>query len=457
MASLIIVGKPGSGKTTGAMERAVLPYFDDDPKHWDEKSSEPGEGIIVTNVPMRREAWIERFGEDVVNARLIELEVDTVRADGRRTRTFSEREDFQRYLELRDKHGRGPMFVIDEAHKCIPKGMRQMVDKHTGQKLDTFPNWLLELFTDQRHYLISFTLITQEPFSMWQDVLSQMHGSIFFENAETKGNANAYTAKIWNRKPPRDYETVPFDKCTDAIKMPTPYHREAQRYFISNSKNPAGNVGRALEGRYSHARSIWKRPVVFLGGAALLVVGWLVLGFLTPKKPPHQTTGKPVASAKPAAAPVKSTTTAEDQLAIAELGTAEAASSVTEARQTEAAASVRLFSMNWNLGTPNGVPGPVVAVVAAGSNELGTAYLADYAAFYGYTIELVRCGFKLARPDNTRVIYDSACLATASAASASPASDSSAGRSSIFAPTPVGVASPALAGGDHAPATPAIP
>lgn len=426
MATTLLMGQPGAGKTSYAIERILLPYFSPDPTRWDKSSNELGEGIIVTNIPVARDRWIEEFGEEAVAERLHvfpEFIVDP--ETGEERRPFTRWEDFAPFLELRDKHGRAPLFAIDEGHEVIPKGMRFTIDKQTGQRHDTFPNKLLVLFTRQRHYLASFVLITQDPFSMAPDILKQVHSTLYIENAEMKGNARAYTTKIWNKAPPRNFADVPFAKCDDGEAKPRAYSAEAQAFFISNSKNKeAANGGRKLEGRYRHARPIWKRPIMLIMIPAFLALLWFGSDIMSIGRPAEaQITvkrpgnGPQSAKAGPEAPKGPDETKLTPADVVADLRTVEGAAAVNDKRVAEASYPLQLFAPNWKL--PGKPAGPVVVV----GYPTGWAYasLAEYASYWGYAIQPAACGWTLTRSDSTRHLYDSTCLARIHHASNDPA------------------------------------
>ncbi|WP_226698895.1 zonular occludens toxin domain-containing protein [Qipengyuania gaetbuli] len=450
MATTLIMGQPGAGKTSLAMERIMLPHFALEPKIFDPDSNELGEGILVTNVPLDRDKWVQRFGEEAVNERLITFpEFIRDEETGEERRPFTTWEDFEPLLELRDKHGRAPLFAIDEAHEVIPKGMRFPVDKETGRRTDTFPNKLLLLFTRQRHYLASFALVTQDPFSMAPDILKQAHSSIYVENAETKGRKHAYTLKIWNKAPPRNFATCTFDQCDDAQPSPRSYNPETQAFFVSNSKNNLGSAGRALEGRYRHSKPVWKRPAVLMMIPAVLALFYFVGNLLDMgESPANAAVPTPTAEGakplEPAASPEPADELAQVEV-IDNLAAVELTSMVTEHQRNETQARTVLAAA-W--GKFQGKKGPLLVTHYPGTDQPYLSHLADYASYWGYALEPIHCGWKLSRSDNTRHLYNPTCLGLYHGKT--PAADVSSGSSASGL-------EPALPGATAQPAAPPPP
>lgn len=404
MPNKLFSGETGAGKTTAAVEREMLPHFRDG-------------GIIVTNITLKRERWVEEFGEEAVAARLIEMPQTLNEGTDQVRFAFSVWEDFKDRLDMRDEKGRGPMFVIDEAHKAIPAGMRFPVDKKTGQRdMEAFPNKLFLLFTDQRHYLINLILITQDPFQVASPILSQLHTTMYFCNAEEKAGKGSYTAKIWSGKPPRNYDSCPFDKCNDAIQMPRKYNKETWEYFVSNTKSAAEGGGRELEGKYRNSRPIWKRPLVmFILPAAIAFVGYQGSSLFSRFGGKHDAaTGKELA--KPAATTVKSMPAPPARVVTAEyhpdqvIGDLEVEQQVFDASETQRVEAGYVTYLYTSYGTYGPRAGPVVITQYPQSSKPIYALLTDYAAFWGYSISPAHCGWRLTRKDHVRELVDPTCL-----------------------------------------------
>lgn len=403
MSTLFITGQPRAGKTSLCVEREMIPWFRDG-------------GIIVTNIPLKRERWVQEFGEEAVADRLIIYPVGKWP-----DLAFSSIKYWTDHFDKVDKNGRGPKFVIDEAHKVAPKEMAFPIkDKKTSMPdMDAFGNQLLQLLTDQGHLLINNVFITQDPWNVSPRLHAQMHASLYVENAEYKGKAGGYTVKHWNRKLPRNYDQ-PGAQADDFEKIPKKYNPETWEFYKSQSMRAteSGLVGRAAEGKFQRSRSIWKRPVVWLAAGGMGLAAWQAGSLVQSKTAAvehakgSQEANAGVTEETPSKPPQNPSTGLSDReqgvQAFSDVGAAEDA--IEDGTDDLRDFRMRLLSATWKL--PDGRIVPLVLIEGEGL-EPRRVTLGDLAStFPKYNVVRTGCSYDFILGSKTvRRLYDDACLA----------------------------------------------
>lgn len=268
MANTIVFGETGAGKTTYAVQEDMLPHFRDG-------------GIIVTDVALNRDRWVQEFGEKAVSERLFLFE-EPDPMDPTDLSPFQDISTFRKFLEMKDAKGRAPYFFIDEAQGKFPAGMKAETNPD-GTRKDTFPNQILLLFTRQRHYLSSFYLICTNPFNVWANLRKECHEAIYIENAQLTGFTKSYKRKIWGKgsRIPRNY-SAETEKGEEPNPVPKGYDPVTWEFFKSQTQADGHDGGgRILEGRYSRKKVLWKRWPVIAMLAAIPTIAYFTHDLLT--------------------------------------------------------------------------------------------------------------------------------------------------------------------------------
>jgi len=425
MSNAFVLGSSGAGKTTYVVEREILPHLRDG-------------GIVVTNVTLKMDRFVEEFGHEFCEKHIIHLPV------GKHPNlAFSDISFWHRHIfhfsqnpDHIDEKGRGPKFIVDEAHKLFPKRMQKPVDKLSGKPImEAFGNQLEQLLTDQRHYLINNVFITQVPAALAPFVIEQMHSTAFIDNAGGKGFETRFTVKHWRGPPPsiafKTLQKVPASDCDDAEGFPKPikYNAQSWEFFESQSMAVAKEItdrtagvagtsapkGRAAEGKYFRGRSVWMRPSVWLGFAAIAALFILVprlynkVGVQKPADTSEQAATSP---GRPSAVRAVATKVADvvdggatviDQMPSASSRAQQQDWDIADGFQ------VRMHHDSWK--AVDGRIGPAVYVSSYDGTVHNVYMLADFSSVFGYTLTPIQCGYSLSRGSKlVHQLYSTQCL-----------------------------------------------
>lgn len=179
----ILIGAPGGGKSYEAVAYHVLPAVQAGRK-------------VITNLPLN----VDYF-EAIVpgSTRLIEIRektkakkpepdvrmvygrmVDINNSENWKDRPFAHVEDFQD--EWRDENGRGPFYVIDECHFCLPYGATETAVE--------------EWFSMHRHYNVDVLLITQSYGKCSRSIIDLVQVCYKVRKAVAFGKTDGYVRKV---------------------------------------------------------------------------------------------------------------------------------------------------------------------------------------------------------------------------------------------------------------------
>ena len=179
----LLLGAPGGGKSYEAVAYHVLPAVQSGRK-------------VITNLPL----YVDVFAAIVPGCEnLIEIrtetkgikpepqiknvfgrEVDVSGASTWSNRPFAHVEDYQD--EWRDENGRGPLYVIDECHFCLPLG-----------KTDTAVE---EWYSMHRHYNVDVLLITQSYGKCSRAIIDLVQVCYKVRKAIAFGKSDGYFRKV---------------------------------------------------------------------------------------------------------------------------------------------------------------------------------------------------------------------------------------------------------------------
>lgn len=163
----LLIGPPGGGKSYEATVFHILPALREGRK-------------VITNLPL----LVEMFGRlDPAYPALIELK--TVSNDGK-SRPFSHLSDYGdpwRHPET----GTGPLYVIDEAHECLPKG---------GLRKPGTPPEIGEWFATHRHEFADVLIITQAYGRVSADVTDRIQLVYRVKKKTAFGQPDWYIRKV---------------------------------------------------------------------------------------------------------------------------------------------------------------------------------------------------------------------------------------------------------------------
>lgn len=257
----LMIGAPGGGKSYEAVVFHVLPALKKGRK-------------VITNLPL----VVEKFGEiDPSYPDLLELRRETkaVRKPGPkpfRAFAFAHIEDYQdkwRHPET----GSGPLYVIDEAHECLPR---------TGTPEDV-RIW----YAMARHESVDVLLLTQSYRKVDRDVYELAQLVYRVRKAVALGSSNKYIKKVQ-------------DGVKGAVVNETIREYKAQYFGLYKSHTRGGGAEMGAE----DVKPFWRHWSVIGAGLAFVVglgvLGYGLSGYVGDKPKPQAK-----APAAPAAAPAK--------------------------------------------------------------------------------------------------------------------------------------------------------
>lgn len=271
----LLLGAPGGGKSYEAVAYHVLPALNNGRK-------------VITNLPLvldqfppeqralleiRDKAKGRAERKSGLAAALGEGDDDEVF-----TRPFSTVEcygDPWRHPE----HGSGPLYVIDEAHMCLPR-------ENTGRKVR-------EWYAMHRHEFADVLLITQSYGKVAKDIVDLVQVCYKVRKATAFGTNNGYIRKV--------FDGVRGDCVNTGARK---YDPKFFKFYRSHTKS--SSAGQELAA--NDIVPLWKRwPFIGLGICTVIFIGILSSGAqLNPMKPPppKSVPSRVVAPAPPSVPPV---------------------------------------------------------------------------------------------------------------------------------------------------------
>lgn len=179
----LLLGAPGGGKSYEAVAYHVLPALQSGRK-------------VITNLPLNIElfAAIVPGCENLIEIRtktkgikpepqvrqLFGRDFDSSGADRWIDRPFAHIEDYRD--EWRDENGRGPIYVIDECHFCLPLNRTEIAVE--------------EWYSMHRHYNVDVLLITQSYGKCSRAIIDLVQVCYRVRKATAFGNSNGYIRKV---------------------------------------------------------------------------------------------------------------------------------------------------------------------------------------------------------------------------------------------------------------------
>lgn len=232
----LLLGAPGSGKSYEATVFHILPALIAGRK-------------VITNLPLNVEAFCEY---DPGFSKLIDLRTESKapgvytykeagsKSETRAWRPFEHEADYGD--DWRSPEGRGPLYVIDEAHFCLPaKGTRRAVD---------------EWFSMHRHEMADVLLITQSYGKISRAIVDLIQTVYRLRKNVALGSTSTYTQK--------KQDGVRGEVVSTVIRK---YKREYFALYRSHTKGQSGEEANA-----SDVVPIWKNWRFGLAGVLFLVV-----------------------------------------------------------------------------------------------------------------------------------------------------------------------------------------
>lgn len=179
----LLLGAPGGGKSYEAVAYHVLPAVQSGRK-------------VITNLPLNIELFsaIVPGCENLIEIRLetkgikpepqirqvFGREFDSSGSDRWINKPFAHVEDYQD--EWRDENGRGPLYVIDECHFCLPLNRTEIAVE--------------EWYSMHRHYNVDVLLITQSYGKCSRAIIDLVQVCYKVRKATAFGNSDGYIRKV---------------------------------------------------------------------------------------------------------------------------------------------------------------------------------------------------------------------------------------------------------------------
>lgn len=245
----MIAGRPRSGKTYESVKFHILVAVKAGRK-------------VITNVPLDVEHFVKVFGEKVREL-IVVVGFDYTAFDSKQSvLPFSKPAD---YMDTwRDEDGKGPLYVVDEAHFSIPK---------TGTHKE-----LLNFYTMHGHYGLDILLMTQHPGQIDRHILNLVEVVYRTIKATAFGSKNKYIKKVQDGHRGAVVNTE--------IRT---YDKEIFPFYKSHTQSKKA----VLESSANDIKPIWKHWS-FIGAAILLTFGIISFVFfvdnpMAPKSKPSET------------------------------------------------------------------------------------------------------------------------------------------------------------------------
>lgn len=193
----LITGVPGAGKTAYSVQRFIVPAISDG-------------RIILTNVSLRLDSLRAR-GYD---ASLVQSLGET------HSSVFDSPEAFEKALSVRDSQGRGPLVVVDEAHRTFWPAEWDKVSKDSGEQTSRAQR-ALNLFASHRHTGADIVLLTQGADMIPRDLIRMSEILLDVHNLRVYGfdrpGCKVYTKDPTRRRTILHTEIVRWDKSLFSI------------------------------------------------------------------------------------------------------------------------------------------------------------------------------------------------------------------------------------------------
>jgi zona occludens toxin len=216
----LLLGPPGAGKSYEAVVFHILPALLSGRK-------------VITNLPLN----IPQFVALGVDIELIELRVSSLE----NPKPFSAPDDYG--SEWRGEGGIGPLYVIDECHKPLPKGMT----------LRLVEEW----YAEHRHEGADCLLITQSYGKISQSVRDMVQVVYRVRKATALGSDKSYIRKV--------QDGLRGEVMNENIRRYNP-----DRFVLYQSHTKS--MGGVLESKANDVKPIWKHWSM-IGAAVMLPIG----------------------------------------------------------------------------------------------------------------------------------------------------------------------------------------
>lgn len=246
----LLLGPPGAGKSYEAVVFHVLPALLEGRK-------------VITNLPLQLEAF-KAYGVDLS---LIELRHSSIE----NPKPFSSPDDYG--SEWRGENGIGPLYVVDECHKPLPKGMTlRMVE---------------EWYAEHRHEGADVLLITQSYGKISQAIRDMVQIVYRVRKATALGSDKRYIRKV--------QDGLRGEIMNENIRV---YNADRFHLYKSHTKSNSA----VSEATAKDVKPIWKHWSV-MGAMAMVPIGVVMVlmtaggvFFPEPKQPSPVVQAKPVTS-----------------------------------------------------------------------------------------------------------------------------------------------------------------
>jgi zona occludens toxin len=220
----LLLGPPGAGKSYEAVVFHVLPALLSSRK-------------VITNLPLN----IKSFSALGVDVSLIELRVSSID----NPRPFMSQDDYG--SEWRGEGDIGPLYVIDECHKPLPKGMTI--------------RYVEEWFAEHRHEGADVLLITQSYGKISQSIRDMVQVVYRVRKATALGSDKRYIRKV--------QDGIRGEVVNENVRAYNP-----ARYSLYQSHTKS--TGAVLESKASDIVPIW-RHWSFIGAAICIPFGIILV------------------------------------------------------------------------------------------------------------------------------------------------------------------------------------
>jgi len=159
-----IVGRPRSGKSYESVAFHILPAVQSGRK-------------VITNIPLNLDHFAAVYGPECLE--LIDVRGFDFAAYGSK-RPFSTPDEYSD--DWRNEKGQGPLYIVDEAHLCLPKGRTD--------------DDILEWYSMHGHYGVDVLLLTQNLRKVHRDIQDMVELVYYCGKLTVLGLENQYSRKV---------------------------------------------------------------------------------------------------------------------------------------------------------------------------------------------------------------------------------------------------------------------